>query len=429
MIDPKRLLEDLRRLGKRLEDDLRERTTGVREMADYRAAKDAGRTGEAFEARREGILIQAGVAWILGCVFVRFLEDETGDLVQDFTDAERNPRFVGAGYVGMLTAWVLLLLVLSFPCISLAGELPLTPPPSEDGRLKIKAGMMLLDIRNIDDVKQDFEAVLIVRLSWKDPRLQTDSRAPRTFNTTEIWNPRYQITNEVFARKRFREVLHVGPDGTVVHLQRLSGRFSSRLDLRRFPLDTQALHLRLTFPDFEPEQLEALPDHDFSGMLQEMTIADWSLGEWSLTARPVRILENISRASVVFSFEAQRMAGYYVWKIIFPLVLIVFMSWTVFWINPENAGAQIGLATSSMLTLIAYRFILGNLLPRVSYLTELDYFTLGATILVFLALVEVVLTSGLAQAGKHETARRIDVGARLMFPGLLALLALAVFGI
>jgi len=123
------------------------------------------------------------------------------------------------------------------------------------------------------------------------------------------------------------------------------------------------------------------------------------------------------------------MAGYYVWKIIFPLVLIVFMSWTVFWINPENAGAQIGLATSSMLTLIAYRFILGNLLPRVSYLTELDYFTLGATILVFLALVEVVLTSGLAQAGKHEAARRIDVGARVMFPVSFALLVLVVFGV
>jgi len=323
----------------------------------------------------------------------------------------------------------ILLLVLWFPCNGLAGKLPLTPPPSQDARLRVEVGMMLLDIRSIDDVKQEFEGVLIVRLSWKDPRLQTDSKAPRTFATSEIWNPRYQITNEVFARKRFRELLHVGPDGSVVHIQRLAGRFSSRLDLRRFPVDTQDLHLRLTFPDFEPERLEPLADPEFSGMAQEMTIADWSLGDWALNADPVRVLERITRASMLFSFQAQRRAGYYVWKIIFPLVLIVFMSWTVFWINPENAGAQIGLATSSMLTLIAYRFILGNLLPRVSYLTELDYFTLGATILVFLALVEVVLTSGLAQAGRHEAARRIDVGARLMFPVLFALLVLVVFGI
>ncbi len=321
-----------------------------------------------------------------------------------------------------------LVLVLSFACNLSATELPLTPPPTQDGHLTVTAGMMLLDLRNIDDVKQDFEAVLIVRLSWKDPRLQTDSKRVRTFSTSEIWNPRYQITNEVFARKRLRELLHVEPDGTVVHLQRLAGRFSSRLDLRRFPFDTQQLHFRLTFPDYEPGQLEPLPDQRFSGILQETTIADWSLEDWTLKADPIRVLKDISRASMVFSFEAHRRTGYYVWKVLFPLVLIVFMSWTVFWINPENAGAQIGLATSSMLTLIAYRFVLGNLLPRVSYLTELDYFTLGATILVFLALVEVVLTSSLAHAGRHDAARRIDATARLVFPTLLAVLAIAVFG-
>ncbi len=80
MIDAKRLLDDLKRLLRRLEADLRERTDTVEEMSialqrEYRAARDAGRTGEAFEAWREGMLTQAGVTWLLGCVFVRFMED------------------------------------------------------------------------------------------------------------------------------------------------------------------------------------------------------------------------------------------------------------------------------------------------------------------------------------------------------------------
>jgi len=93
----------------------------------------------------------------------------------------------------------------------------------------------------------------------------------------------------------------------------------------------------------------------------------------------------------------------------------------------DDAGAQIGVATSSMLTLIAYRFILGNLLPRISYLTELDYFILGSTILVFLALIEVVIASSLANAGRGERARRLDGGARLAFPLSYALLVIVVF--
>ena len=80
MIDTKRLLDDLKRLLRRLEDDLRERSRTDDAMHDilqreYQAAREAGRTGEAFEVWREGMLTQAAVAWLLGCVFVRFMED------------------------------------------------------------------------------------------------------------------------------------------------------------------------------------------------------------------------------------------------------------------------------------------------------------------------------------------------------------------
>ena len=80
MIDAKRLLDDLKRLLRRLEDDLRERSRTVETLHDalqreYQAAREAGRTGEAFEAWREGMLTQAAVAWLLGGVFVRFMED------------------------------------------------------------------------------------------------------------------------------------------------------------------------------------------------------------------------------------------------------------------------------------------------------------------------------------------------------------------
>ena len=80
MIDRKSLLFDLRRQLKRLEQDLAERAGSVPVMADaleaeYRAAREAERTGDTFRAWCGGALTQAAVAWLLGCVFVRFLED------------------------------------------------------------------------------------------------------------------------------------------------------------------------------------------------------------------------------------------------------------------------------------------------------------------------------------------------------------------
>jgi hypothetical protein len=80
MIDAGRLLKDLQALLRTLEDDLRERVTSVPDLdaplrSEYETSFQKGRTGQAYEEWREDALTQAAVAWILGCVFVRFLED------------------------------------------------------------------------------------------------------------------------------------------------------------------------------------------------------------------------------------------------------------------------------------------------------------------------------------------------------------------
>jgi hypothetical protein len=69
------------------------------------------------------------------------------------------------------------------------------------------------------------------------------------------------------------------------------------------------------------------------------------------------------------------------------------MSWPGFRIQRCQVGVRIGVATSSILTLIAQRIVLANLLPRLPCMTRPDYFTVGSTLLVFLALIGVVATS------------------------------------
>ena len=79
MIDAKRLLADLKRLRKQLEDDLRAHHAAgagrVGVEAEWREAFDAKRTADTFETFFSAALDQASVHWILGAVFLRFLED------------------------------------------------------------------------------------------------------------------------------------------------------------------------------------------------------------------------------------------------------------------------------------------------------------------------------------------------------------------
>ncbi|MFP4586067.1 MAG: BREX-2 system adenine-specific DNA-methyltransferase PglX, partial [Desulfococcaceae bacterium] len=82
-MDRKRLLADLKKLIDRVEADLRERAEPrgawpefhERLTAEYEKARKAERTAVTFEEWRGEQIAQKAAAWILSCVFARFLED------------------------------------------------------------------------------------------------------------------------------------------------------------------------------------------------------------------------------------------------------------------------------------------------------------------------------------------------------------------
>ena len=82
MINAPQLLADLKRRLTVLEDDLRERINSLPVLkaslnAEWEAARDANRTAETFESWSDQVITQAGVHWLLSCVFLRFIEDNT----------------------------------------------------------------------------------------------------------------------------------------------------------------------------------------------------------------------------------------------------------------------------------------------------------------------------------------------------------------
>lgn len=82
MINAPQLLADLKRRLTLLDDDLRERISTLPDLkaslqAEWQTARDAERTAETFESWADQVITQAGVHWLLSCVFLRFIEDNT----------------------------------------------------------------------------------------------------------------------------------------------------------------------------------------------------------------------------------------------------------------------------------------------------------------------------------------------------------------
>jgi hypothetical protein len=80
VVDVKTLLPELRNLVGELAEDLLARSIEVAEIDSglrqaFHQIQAGGRTAQAFEVWRDDYLDQVAVAWVLACVFVRFLED------------------------------------------------------------------------------------------------------------------------------------------------------------------------------------------------------------------------------------------------------------------------------------------------------------------------------------------------------------------
>ena len=303
-------------------------------------------------------------------------------------------------------------------------------PAPEQGPTRVTLAGYFLDVTEIHSAQQSFTANVYFEAKWRDKRLAHPGRAPVRKDLEAVWNPGLQIVNQRNLTYTFPDLVEISPGGDVTYRQRVWGDFSQSLDLRDFPMDRQVYTVEIAAMGYPPDEVELVPDPEVSyGISKELSLPDWNVEEWNAEAFSVPDIINKQRkvGLIGFSFTARRKTGYYIYKFIIPLILIVVMSWVVFLIDPKEGGTQIGVSMTAMLTLIAYRFAVSADLPKVSYVTRMDEFLLGATVLVFATLMEVIVTTMLARAEQLETARRIDRWALVVFPLLLVLVTAKAF--
>ena len=113
--------------------------------------------------------------------------------------------------------------------------------------------------------------------------------------------------------------------------------------------------------------------------------------------------------------------GNYIWKIFLPLILIICVSWSVFWIGREGVSSRLSVASIGFLTAIAFGFFVSNNLPKISYLTFMDMFIIGIYILMTLTVFEIMGTHLLEMKVKEALAVRLNYHSRWLFPLILIL--------
>ncbi len=307
----------------------------------------------------------------------------------------------------------LLLLVIAAPA---PAQDPVDPPR------EVKIGLAIADLSEVNGAEQSFSADVFMLATWKDPALAGGSSALRTLRLDDVWHPTLLIYNRRSVAETMPNQVMVRPDGTVTYLQRYTGEFSTPMNLREFPRDQQEFFVWLVAATRAGANVSVVVDESVRALLSaELSVSDWEVGEPRIAYEAFQAApEAPVNPGIKLVVPATRKVTYYTIQVLIPLMAIVMMAYAVFWIAPTVVPTRVGVVVTTMLTLIAYRFMLANHVPRLSYLTRLDWFMLGATVLVILTLFTMAGTSYLVSREREDIVKKIDRTGRLLYPIVFA---------
>lgn len=308
------------------------------------------------------------------------------------------------------------------------------PPASPT---KVKCAIMILNVIEIDDVNESFEAEIVVLASWKDPRLAFDPTTEGTevklfqgsyqfYERFNGWWPQLVILNEAGRNEPNAITLRVFPDGTVRYREQRNTVLETAMNLRVFPFDTQKLRATLipfanttSMVQLEVDEHILNSSNKYIEGQKELNVAGWQLKHLDMTVDEKAVSfgnknDNFSQLKTIITVK--RLSWQIIWSILFPLMIIVCTVWSIFWLELESLNDRLNISFIGILTIVAYQFVVLEDLPSMSYLTFTDIMLLTSFLMMALTVPQSIIIHRLMINGRQLLAHKVDQISRFAFP-------------
>jgi hypothetical protein len=304
-------------------------------------------------------------------------------------------------------------------------------PPNTEGPVSVQVDFALEDINEINDSAETFEFTGVLRLEWRDPRQGFDAAAEGVqervfqgaYQVNEIapgWFPQMVLVNEAGMFETAGVVLRVRPDGTSTLLQTVNAVAETDLDLRLFPFDRQRLAAIFEVLGFDLNEVRL----QIGPAAHTSTAPTVRISEWDVLRVELGEMERDTafagsqRASsaLVLGIEVERQSWHVRRLIVLPLIVIVLLSFSVFWMHRSSLADRLGVSFVGILTVVAYQIVVTDQLPRISYFTIMHTFIGLSFITMCLTVVASLVVGRMDASGRAELGDRIDRRCRWMFP-------------
>jgi hypothetical protein len=171
---------------------------------------------------------------------------------------------------------------------------------------------------------------------------------------------------------------------------------------------------------FDASEVLLAADPDRTGGSSSVSVTQWRLEALTAEDRIYQSKFTSGReelvSAVAFEFPIDRSPGFLLQVILLPLLILVGLSWSVFWMDAESLGDRMSISFVGILTVVAFQIVVSDMLPRIAYFTILSSFLL-INYLTLVAGVIVNLRVGLLdRRGDRAVGNRLDRICRWLFP-------------
>ena len=318
------------------------------------------------------------------------------------------------------------LLLLSLLTVTLrAADAPTASAPAPR---KAEIGVYILDITDIDEPAGKFTLHVLLSSSWQDPERVFEGKEPKIFRedfameeANSHWRPMVEFNRSAAPSSLHHSLLRVFPDGRVEHERSLTIEIATALDLRKLPFDTQYLKIELESFQYQANQLTLVLPPENLRITSRISLPQWQPGKLTAEVAPVYrdvYDETYSRATI--TLEVKRHTQFYIWQMMVPLGIVLGMAFAVFFLPPKDLSDRMSVIIASLLTVVALSYSLHSGLPKISYLTVIDWFFVLAYVFLGLAMAGMVWISTLHDRDEVR-ANRYDRILRWAYPSVYLL--------
>ena len=265
---------------------------------------------------------------------------------------------------------------------------------AEDGPRVIELSITASQIGDVDSIAETCHARLWIDVYWLPSATELDAEGSSSPSTWDV-AANLQAVNATESELRVvnaGKIKHnVGGDRTMWHaVLELSGTFRQSLDLRSFPLDCQALVLRLEMGNVK-SMVYRPAAHQTTALSVEA--ANCSLAGWAwigaainfTNTDPALSKQGNSYAQCVVDFKIARHFSGYIHRVVLFTFFVMCSSSLVFLMDPlEQFVDRLSFLFTLLLAIVAFQYTVSEKLPDTPYITLLESYNLASSVLVFL---------------------------------------------